>query len=229
MLESLALDALGTIAETLATFIGVVGLLAGVFFVYVFTKKLGIFEGNRIREWREEFVASRPVRAVRSIRELPLRWRSKSAVPSKSFRHEALDQRPRFVALNAKIPITSTVYRNVRAMGGHPEPFSAILKTTNPPTLKKTSDGMFPIVTELQVVESFDALSSFNQEQKPCVVGTLHNHRNDYALAESCERKLATMDLVFGRQLIHIVVCPKGMQLYRSVQSSADTKAEQCK
>jgi hypothetical protein len=208
-------------SETIAAFLGLAGLLASAFFVYMFTKKLAIFGGNTISEWREEFAASRPVRAVAILRELPLRWRSKSTIQPEA-------DATRFRALEIKIPITTSVYRNIRMMGSHPEPISAILKTTSPPTLKKTADGMFPIATEIQMLESFDQLGSINQGQKLRVVGTLHNHKNDYGINESCEKKLSNIDLLFGRNLVHLVVCPKGMQLYRSVQSSA-IKAEQWK
>jgi hypothetical protein len=209
------------VGETLAALIGLVGLLASLFFVYTFTKKLGIFGRSSIREWREEFVASRPVRAIVNFEGLPLRWRSKSAIQPES------TQKTRFVTLDIKIPVTTAVYNNIRTIGSHPEPICAILKTTSPPTLKKTSEGIFPIVTEMQMLESFDHLRSINQEQKPCAVGTLHNHKDDYGLVESCEKKLSNVDLLFGRKLIHIVVCPTGMRLYRSVQGSAETKAEQ--
>jgi hypothetical protein len=224
MLEFLALDTLGMFGTALAAFIGLAGLLASLFFVYTFAQRLRIFGRYRVHEWREEFVASRPMRAMVTLGELPLRWRSKSTIQPESY-----EQKPRFVPLDIKIPITSTVYNNIRTMGSHPEPISAILKTTSPPTLKKTSEGMFPIVTEVQMLESFDLLRSFNQEQKSRVVGTLHNHKDDYGLAESCEKKLSNADLLISRKLIHIVVCSKGMQLYRSVQSSAETKAEQWK
>ena len=225
MIEVLALGTSGTLAETLAAFIGLVGALASLFFVYTFARRLHIFGGNRIREWREELVASRPVRAVANLGGLPLRWRSKSSVqPPKSD-----EQKPRFASLPVKIPITTSVYKSIRTMGSHPEPVCAILNTTSPPTLKRTSEGIFPIVTEMRMLESFDHLRSLNEEQKTRGVGTLHNHKGDWGLAESCEKKLSNVDLLFGRKLIHIVVCPKGMQLYRSVQGSAETKAEQWK
>jgi hypothetical protein len=209
--------------ETITALIGLIAVLASLFFVYTFAQRLHIFGGNRIREWREELVASRPVRAVVNLGELPLRWRSKSSIQPETY-----EQKPRFAALDIKIPITTPVYSNMRTIGSHPEPIAAILKTTSPPTLKKTADGMFPIITEMQMLESFDALRLINQGQKTRVVGTLHNHKNDYGLTESCDKKLSNVDLLFGRNLVHIVVCPKGMQLYRSAQSSA-IKAEQWK
>jgi hypothetical protein len=224
MLEFLALNASGTTGETLAALIGLVGLLVSLFLVYTFSQKLRIFGGNMFREWREEFVASRPVTAVMSLRELPLRWQSKSAIQAGPDGRGSYEKNQRFVPLNAKIPITTSVYQNIRTMAGHLEPISVVLKTTSPPTLKKTSEGMFPIVTEMQMLDSFELLRSFNQEQKPRIVGTLHNHKDDYSLNESCEKKLSNVDLLFGRKLIHIVVCPRGMQLYRSVQGSAKIK-----
>jgi hypothetical protein len=215
---------LSPIGQALEAVLGLAGLIASAFFVYMFTRKLGIFGGNRIREWREEFVASKPVRAVVTLGELPLRWRSRSAV-----KPEPLEEKPRFVPLDVKIPITTSVHKNIRMMGSHPEPISAILNTTIPPTLKKTPEGIFPIITEMQMLVSFDHLRAFNSEQKPRVVATLHNHKDDCILTQSCERKLANVDLLFGRNLIHIIVCPKGMQLYRSIHGSAETKAEQWK
>jgi hypothetical protein len=223
MFEFLPLGTLGTLGDTLAAFIGLVGLLASLFFVYTFARRLRIFGGNRIREWRDEFVASRPVQAVANLGGLPLRWRTRSAIKS-----EPREQKSRFASLGVQIPITTSVYKSIRMMANHPEPISAILKTTSPATLKKTSEGIFPIITEMQMLESFDHLRSINHEQKPRVVATLHNHKDDYGLAETCEKKLSNVDLFFGRNLVHIVVCPNGMQLYRSVQSSA-IKAEQWK
>lgn len=204
-------------------------VLAGIIslaFSMMFAGKLGIWGWTRSREFERVFTQANleevprqsgtRVAAFGSLRNLVaarrLRWRSKPQAE--------LQREKRYALWNRKLPMTRQVYERVRELATHPEPIYALLRTTSPPTLKKTDDGIYPIVTDLEVFESFDDLRLRVSRKDNSAVGTLHNHRNNTQLTESCEIKLCNLDLVVGSKL-HVIVCPSGMRVYRALDGSA--------
>jgi hypothetical protein len=204
-------------------------VLAGIIslaFSMVFVGKLGICRWTRSREFERVFTQANLEEVPRQsgtgvatfgslrnpVTARRLRWQSK---PQAEFQREK-----RYALWNRKLPMTRQVYERVRELATHPEPIYALLRTTTPPTLKKTDDGIYPIVTDLEVFESFDDLRLRVSRKDDSAVGTLHNHRNNADLIEDCERKFSSLDLIIGNK-VHLIVCPSETRLYRALDGSA--------
>jgi len=63
-----------------------------------------------------------------------LRWKSKPRTE--------LQREKKYTSWNRKLPMTRQVHDRVRELATHHEPIYALLRTTSPPTLKKTDDGI---------------------------------------------------------------------------------------
>jgi hypothetical protein len=122
---------------------------------------------------------------------------------------------------NKKLPIAGKVLEQVRGLAKSNEPFSGILVSTHPPTIKIMESGTMPVVTQLIPIENFDA-NNLNRISHKDLVATFHTHRSDLAVFEHDERIFKLVDAFAGPK-IHIIGSVRGLRFYRARGSPAMT------
>jgi len=122
---------------------------------------------------------------------------------------------------NKKLPIAGKVLEQVRGLAKSNEPFSGLLISTHPPTIKIMESGTMSVVTRLIPIEDFDA-NNLNRISHEDVVATFHTHRSDLSVFEHDERIFRLVDAFAGPK-IHIIGSVRGLRFYRARGSPAMT------
>jgi hypothetical protein len=117
-----------------------------------------------------------------------------------------------YQAWNGQLPMSRQVHDQLRALANNPTPVSAVLLSTNPPTIKITRTGPTPIVTELKTVTSLENLQTFPTSDRS-TIGTFHNHLKDSQLLEHDVGIFEKFDKWAGPKY-HIIGSPKGLRFY---------------
>jgi hypothetical protein len=113
---------------------------------------------------------------------------------------------------NKKLPVTGRVLEQIRRIAKSNEPFSGLLVSTHPPTIKIMENGTIPVVTRLIPTEDFHA-KSLNEVPHEALVATFHTHRSDLSVFEHDERIFKLVDALAGPK-IHIVGSSRGLRFY---------------
>lgn len=138
-----------------------------------------------------------------------------------------VSQTAAYVIWNQRLPITRKVLEQIRGLAKSNEPFSGLLVSSHPATIKMTENGPMPIVTCLIAVKDLDA-SNLSGTACDDMVATFHTHRSSLETLEHDERLFRVIDAFAGPKL-HIVGSAKGLQFYRArnpVVIKRDNKTE---
>jgi hypothetical protein len=113
---------------------------------------------------------------------------------------------------NKRLPVTSKVLEQIRSLAKSGEPFSGLLVSTHPVTMRMTQDGATPIVTRLIVVKDL-VPPNFSGIDCKDLVATFHTHHSRLDVLEHDERLFRIVDAFAGPK-IHIIASVRGLRFY---------------
>jgi hypothetical protein len=172
--------------------------------MFLFAKRLGIFNRNKIAELRRQYVPN--------FSQIPLPARRRRFIWTRANNSKPESNQGNYKLHNDLLPMTKPIFQQFTTLTKSPDPVECLLLSTDPPTVKVIDKKILPVITAIETVE-LESFSQYYTKLPKTVVATYHQHETNTDMLSHDERIFQTVDGLIQPKL-HIIGAAGKYRIY---------------